>query len=430
MASGGVSEATSDRGVGLASGNRSGGTKGSSARSGTAWADGPTHIAEGRTGPPLIGGASSIGRSPARRIAGMAGMGGAAFERGASANNSGRRRAISSAMDGLGAAEAADSLRLNSRFAGTVGGGAGSTSNFFSGPVGAETLAGDLADGRDFRGATDLGLVAGLTGTAVAGSGLGTATAGSATDFETPADGRTTGVEGGVGVGKLTEPGALGRTNLAAAFFAAVFGATGAGNTLGGLATAAAGFFTGRATTAGAGAGWATFRTTLPTDAFANGGSDAGRGSFETDFGPGGAGVLAVGAGTAGAAIGLAGTLGFALALAWVAGAASGTGLGAGRGAERDAAGAAKGAWGFRAKGGSGAGGDGRFRDFGVMRRNPTDGGGCCRRRGACGAAGAPATGFPGRVGGLGWLVRRGRTTSGAHEEPSRRGRAFRRHVG
>lgn len=333
----------------------------------------------------------------------MAGMGGAAFERGASANNSGRRRAISSAMDamdGTGAAEAADSLRLDSGLASTVGGGAAPTSNFFSGPAGAETLAGDLAGRRDFRGATDLVLAtgafaAGLTASDGAGAGLGTATAGSATDFETAADGRTTGVEGGGGVGKLTAPGALGRTTLVAAFFAAVFGVTGAGNTLGVLATAAAAFFVGRATTAGAGAGGTTFRTTLPTDAFANGGSDAGRGSFETDFGPGGAAVLAVGAGTAGAAIGLAETLGFALAVAW------GTGLAVGRGAERDAAGVAKGAWGFRAKDGSGAGGDGRFRDFGVMRRNPTDGGGMLpsarslrRGRRACNRFPGPGWGF------------------------------------
>lgn len=192
----------------------------------------------------------------------MAGMGGAAFERGASANNSGKRRAISSTMDGVGATEAVGSLRLNSGFAGTAGVGADPTSNFFGGPARAETLAGDLAGGRDFRGATDLVLVTGafatgLTATKGAGSGLGSATAGATTGFDTPADGRTTGA-GGVG-GKLTAAGVLGRITLAAAFFAGVFGAPGAGNPLAVFATATTDFFTGRATATGAGAGGATF---------------------------------------------------------------------------------------------------------------------------------------------------------------------------
>jgi hypothetical protein len=230
----------------------------------------------------------------------------------------------------------------------------------------------------------------------------------------------------GIGSGDLAAAFGFGAaTTLAGAFFATGLGINGAGGAGAILETlvGAAAFLTGAAATAEAGTDWATAEIPLAATGF----DLPTVGAFGAGFGVA-TGNWAAGTFGDGATLGLGGALAVAC-VATLAGftAAWGTGLGTGG---ETLAGAAAGADGFRAKGGSGAGGDGCFRDFGVMGRNPTDGGGMLPTGEACGAAGGAATGFPGSVRGLGWLVRHRRTTSGAHEEPSRRRRAFRRHVG
>ncbi len=257
-------------------------------------------------------------------------------------------------MDVFAARAAGGSGTTNSAAGNGLDRFAGTSADSGAAVVFATALAGDLAGGRDGFAAFWALVGFGADRTRPAGTRAGlagfTSTTAGTTVGLIGADFATTGA--GIGNGDLAAAFGFGAaTTLAGAFFATGLGITGAGGAgaiLEALAGAAA-FLTETAATAGVGTAWATAETPLAATGFAL----LALGAFGAGFGIA-TGNLAAGTFSNGATLGLGGALAVACVAA-LAGftAAWSTGLSTGG---ETLAGAAAGAGGFRATGGSDAG--------------------------------------------------------------------------